>query len=339
MRLVLTLSILAFVTQTQSLSAQQPQLPAHVQQVRSWLPADTETLVVATNAGKAHDPSLYSLGRLLVRQPILEPLDELVDDLAIDWGIHAGRNFRTASAFGTQVQEGVSVVRYTQPLTANLLSQIHEALSKDPQSKKTKIGDHDVYVFPISKQGREGWAKEQDWEGRFVVLLDEHTIIKASSDRYLDECLARIKQKPTTMALPDDLPEWKYLDPKADVWLLRHVPRKNGNLRLQGLVWMAGGGRPFRVVYVPNKGASVREIAERSWIDQKTREIPADLLPLLSFAEAEDGVLTFTLGGNKPGLDEEQVEQVKERLKDSALVGKLGGFMMFFPYTSQGLTE
>ena len=173
MKLVVALSILAFATQTQPLAAQQPQLPPHVQQVRSWLPTDTETLVVANVSATAEKRSLFSLGRMLVSQPILKPLDELVDELAIDWAIHAGRNFRTASAFGTQVQEGVSVVRYTQPLTAELLAQIHDALSKEPQSKQTKFGDHEAYAFPISKTGREGWAKVLDWEGRFVVLLDQ----------------------------------------------------------------------------------------------------------------------------------------------------------------------
>lgn len=339
MRLVVTLSILAFATPTQPLSAQPPQLPPHVDQVRSWLPTDTETLVVAGVPAKAEKPSLHGLGRMLATQPILKPLDEVVGDLAIDWAIHAGRNFRTASAFGTQVQEGVSIVRYTQPLTADLLSQIHDALSKDPQSKKTKIGDHDVYAFPISWNGREGYAKELDWEGRFVVLLDEHTIVKASSNRYLHECLSRMKEKQTTMALPNDLPEWKYIDPKADVWLLRHLPAKTGKLRLQGLVWMAGGGRPFRVVYLPNNGVSVRDIAERIWIDPQSRKIPADLSPLLNFAEAENGVLTFTLGGKKAGLDEQQVKQAMERVQDSPNLGMLAGFMMFFPYTSQGLTQ
>ena len=276
---------------------------------------------------------------MLVTQPIVKTLDELVGDLAVDWAIHAGRNFCTASAFGTQVQEGVSVVRYSKPLTADLLSQIHDALSKNPQSKKTKIEDHDVYVFPISWKGREGYAKQQDWEGRFVVLLDERTIVKASSDRYLSECLSRMKVKRTTMALPNDLPEWKYIDPKADVWLLRHLPAKKARLRLQGLVWMAGEGRPFRVVYLPNKGASVRDIAERIWIDQQSRKIPADLSPLLNFAEDKDGVLTFTLGGKQAGVDEEQVKHAMARLQDSPKLGTLGGFMMFFPYTSQGLTQ
>ena len=150
---------------------------------------------------------------------------------------------------------------------------------------------------------------------------------------------ARMKEQQTTKALPDDLPEWKQLDPKADVWLLRHVPAKLGTLRLQGLVWMAGEGRPFKVVYLPNNGASVRDIAQRIWIDQASGEIPADLLPLLNFSEDETGVLTFTLGGKKPGLDEQQVKQAMERLQDSSNLGKLGAFSMFFPYTSQGLTE
>jgi hypothetical protein len=148
-----------------------------------------------------------------------------------------------------------------------------------------KINGRDVIVLPLSareKEGRASSVKDQRWEGRFVVVLNERTIISGTSERYLEQLLGRAPESnKTTVEAPADH-HWSAVTPDADLWLIRRLPARDvradesdGYYPIEALAWtIRTKALPeLHVTYWPFPGVKV---------DKVDGFLRAHLSPLLS---------------------------------------------------------
>src|SRR5262249_14254223 len=110
---------------------------------------------------------------------------------------------------------------------------------------------------------------------------------------------------PRGRALAPDLVEWKYVDPGAQAWFVRHVsvPGPSGTLR--GLVWWAepdnnpavrGGALPLPGERVEGGAQRLRErhTSRAPGNEEMQRQVQATR-PSFEFRTATDGTVTFSI--------------------------------------------
>jgi len=203
-----------------------------VEQVLSWLPADTEMVTVS------HGPFLFQAvkdsqntqGPAVSDQELTQTFETLPLNLFgikkglltqrligkhIVLAVEGGRHFRPQTGLGMMLYEGCSIAFFSEDLTEAM-----RTFPQDTQSSYQRIEKIQDLQIPVFEERLE----EDTWT-TFVAIPDRHTIIVASNLDYLTELLARFHGKKGIRALPPNLPEWKYVDTKARFWGLRHYDR------------------------------------------------------------------------------------------------------------------
>src|SRR5262249_43964417 len=85
--------------------------------------------------------------------------------------------------------------------------------------KRIKLAGEDVLVFAEKRES-------DDWS-YFVSRPQPGVLICATHEGYLEETLKRISRQSDRRAPPTDLPEWKHVDVKAQVWAIRHYQKES----------------------------------------------------------------------------------------------------------------
>lgn len=237
-----------------------PLLPPEIQRTLAWLPEDTETLIAAQSflipSEKERDEAMAISDSLdldlknMIQIMVFDGLlgmdgDQLLESLAgrkVTLALNGARNFDLVSKFGSTRSESCGIVIFEKALEAAWLEKL-KAKSKEVR----RIKQRDILVFP-STTVKDSVIAKVPWEGRFIVLLQPNTLLFATSDRFLETVLSRVDTKAATRALPDHLPEWKHLDPRAPYWMLRHIPGDESNATGLTLSEKKDG---FQVVYLP----------------------------------------------------------------------------------------
>ncbi len=199
----------------------------------SWLPADTETVTVANgpfwmsdfqlseseqqaqsisaqNLEKAFES--VTLGLFNLKKSNLEKHLEREKLLLT---VEGARHFRSATALGSFLFEGCEIAFF-----ADDVRDRGALFLKDSSSvalRIEEIGGLKVAVF----QDR---LEEDTWT-TFVVFPSKNVVVVATNEDYLRDVLARMRGAKGTRALPDSLPEWKYVNKKSQFWGLRHFDK------------------------------------------------------------------------------------------------------------------
>ncbi len=223
-----------------------------IARVFQWLPEDTETLIVARSVNLPDpDPNMswQELGAYLTPEDDIGKRLESLRNRKLECVVSGSKNFDVVSSFGSLRGESCSIFVFENDL-GDVAKKWTENLRKQAKTVRSLL-DHEVFVFP-STTVMEPWMKPTEWQGTYYVLLNPRTLLCATSDRYLESILQRVKNVPKARALPESLPEWKYVDFNAPVWMLRHVDKFKKHDQLTGLTvaWKKDG---FRVVYVLNE--------------------------------------------------------------------------------------
>lgn len=72
--------------------------------------------------------------------------------------------------------------------------------------------------------------KSDQAEWNYLVAIPRpNVLLVANSLPYLQEVLERMRERKEPRALPDELPEWRFLDPAVQLWGLRHYDRTQAN--------------------------------------------------------------------------------------------------------------
>jgi hypothetical protein len=208
-------------------------VPIDLERTISWLPADTETITVArgpfvlasTSPGKNetqdHAVSDKEIAQNFEDLPLAllqfknGLLAKRLEGKRITLALEGARHFRPPADLGEMPYEGCAVALFSDDLHNEIASFTKEARRAALQVEQ--IEDQEVLVFQ-EKLERDTWTT-------FVAFPNEHMVLLASDRSYLREVLARMRGNNGQRALPNDLPEWKYLDTTARFWGLRHYDK------------------------------------------------------------------------------------------------------------------
>jgi len=197
-----------------------------------WLPADTESVVAArgpftipnevpneTNEKNDQEWLTRKAAPADIRVGLEElPLELLYDvDLSetlkgytVAYAMQGSRHFRP----GNEVMEyeGCSIVVFDRNLDG-----LETTIAQMPDWKGASRGVISGTQVLIWQE------KSKDAERTYLLAFPKPNVLLIANNRkYLVEVLERMAQKKMPRALPNELPEWKFLDANARFWGLRH---------------------------------------------------------------------------------------------------------------------
>ena len=241
-RTLVVLLFFSLVCICQTREKQAPQPSSHqttLKKALSWLPADTETVIVANGpfAFPILDGPTDHSPRLELSSTELElgmrdlplwlfsmkngDLREKLKGKLVALALEGSRHFRPPETLGEMRYEGCDIVVLGHAATFDRDSFLKNAANSAVRFQEilgTKIA-----VF----QERQ----EDDIWTTFVAFPTSNIVLVATDESYLRVVLARIGGGASgPRALPGTLPEWKYVNTLAPVWGLRHYQRKEVGL-------------------------------------------------------------------------------------------------------------
>jgi len=207
------------------------QLPLNIDTVLWWLPEDTETIFAARGPFKLtpQDPRLRparSLQNILqtTNLSVLAGSDESrrfkqAVGRTVLLAIEGSRHFRPPSSLGSTLFEGCEIIEFKDEPGRNA-ETLKKLLGKLAKRKETLNG---VEVLVYEEM------LEQDLWTEFVASPRPNLFLAATNENYLKEVLNRMSHQAETRALPESLPEWKYVDRSAPYWAVRHLDLKGAS--------------------------------------------------------------------------------------------------------------
>jgi hypothetical protein len=199
----------------------------------SWLPADTETITVANgpfwmsdfqlsdkeqqqqsisvqNLEKAFQ--LETLGLFNLKKSNLE---KHLERQKLLLAVEGSRRFRSPTGLGSFLFEGCEIAVF-----ADDMSDRGSFFGKESSNAALRVEDIDGLKVAVFQDRLE----EDTWT-TFVAFPSKKVVVVATNEGYLREVLARMRGVKGTRALPDSLPEWKYVNKKSPFWGLRHFDK------------------------------------------------------------------------------------------------------------------
>ncbi|MBI3662355.1 MAG: hypothetical protein HY234_04810 [Acidobacteria bacterium] len=250
-----------------------------------WLPPDTETLFVAqgpfrltratpaTSLERLFEKSLQVMAMASLGGKEDDPMGKELLGAPVDLVVEGARNFRAPKNLGGMPFDGCQIVVFGREFGSR-----GDALMKSLEERAEKKLEIDGFRVLLNNEQLE----DDLWEF-YVVRPKPNVFIVSTQEGYLKETLNRINQKALARALPEDLPEWKYVDRKTRVWAVRHFDkrreesdpsspfggRKSANVRDEEAIGLAFSysavpGRIATVYYLSNNKNAV-SIAKEFW--------------------------------------------------------------------------
>jgi hypothetical protein len=219
-----------------------------VQQALSWLPANTETVIVAKDflladfaeLQKTHDSYTKEIAfQSLALWPLVLKNGELaayVKGQRVLLAVEGARHFRAPKGFGLMPYEGCSLIAFASDQRDRL-----NAFFKLAPKAALKVEEIEGYRFRVLQQ-----RSEDDIWTIFVGLPRPNLVLMATDLDYLKEVLSRLGGKSGPRALPKNGPEWQYVDTSAQFWGLRRFDRSGGDRDPSSPFW-----DPKKVVQSP----------------------------------------------------------------------------------------
>lgn len=235
----LTISLSLPVASQPGFTVQKAQQPVAFEQALGWLPADTETIVVANGPFAIPSPTKDELGDdeskslsagevQSLFQSFAMPLTGTKDGLLGKYlegrtavlAVEGSRHFRAPKDLGEMLYEGcdIIVLASDEPGLGDSFLNANKSLTKLVEV----IGKHRVAVFEEQME-RDLWTT-------YVVFPRPNVVLIATSREYLKTVLERMDGAGGARALPDALPEWHFIQRDAPAWGLRHFDRSQANL-------------------------------------------------------------------------------------------------------------
>ncbi len=198
-------------------------LSAQVDEVLYWLPADTETLIVARGPFEIEktlpDAEPFDFNKELLVWPTLfvRPVFEgfspgQFTGMKVALAVEGSRRFRPPRGFGLMPFEGCQIVIFHEQSRASLKKEVQSLMDKAPRT--VDLAGRRVAVY-------EGKCENETWTIHYTQPGPE-VLLCATSESYLKEVLSRMETRPPTRAFPENLPEWKHVDPASRFWAIRH---------------------------------------------------------------------------------------------------------------------
>jgi len=226
-----------------ALARRQPDLPITmsapsqlVEQVLSWLPADTETAMAANgpfflpdlNPEGNNPPSDGESGEVAnIFKSIPAGLFGFKKGIMSKYfanekvllDLEGSRHFSAPSGLGGGPFQGCDIAVFASDIS--MRADAFQKNSSDAVLRTERIEGQQVIVFQEKL--------EEDIWTTFVAFPKPNIAVAATNEEYLREVLARMNGKRGARALPESLPEWKYVNTHAKFWALRHYDKKGAS--------------------------------------------------------------------------------------------------------------
>lgn len=204
-----------------------------LKRVLSWLPADTETLLVANGPfwmsnfqiGGQDDKNRtvtseelekqfdgLTLGLFSFKGSLLE---KHLEGKEVSFALEGSRHFRSPAGLGELPFEGCALAVFRDGL-----GDRRDAFMKDAAQVAVRMEEIEGQKVAVFEEPRE-----QDIWTIFVTFPQEGVVLVATDKQFLKAMLARMRSAEGERALPDTLPEWKYVNKQAQFWGLRHFDK------------------------------------------------------------------------------------------------------------------
>jgi hypothetical protein len=298
-----------------------------LKQLLSWLPADTETLLVANGPFWM---SSFQLGEEASkdREATNEEVEKHFEGLTLQlfnfgkgllqkqlggrkilFALEASRHFRPPAGLGELPFEGCALAIFQDDL-----SDRRDAFMKSAAQAGVRIEEIEGQEVVVIEEPME----EDTWT-IFVTFPQKGVVLVATNERFLEEMLARMRGAEGARALPDSLPEWKYVDEQGQFWGLRHFDKrqasedptspfggqKSANIpdeEAVGLTYQCNLSkeRKATLTYLSGPRAELRKIEERRFPISAERKETAGLH--IQYQELGSGVMrtTYDLSSMQP---------------------------------------
>lgn len=155
---------------------------------------------------------LLALGTALFPKDVSEKLfvgQEVA--LAVD----GSRHFRAPSGLGGMLFEGAEIIVFTHDIS-DRFNQLRDGPEHFAAIRET-IEGRNIEVFTER-------AEEDNWT-ILVTLAKPDTMVFATNREFLREVLARADGVKGARALPESLPEWRYVGQNSVCWGIRHYDK------------------------------------------------------------------------------------------------------------------
>jgi hypothetical protein len=229
------------------------------ERVLSWLPADTETLLVANgpfwmsnfqiggdidkNRVVTHEEfeKNFQSATLALFVGENQLLEKHLRGKKILFALEASRHFRPPTGLGEAPFEGCAIAIFRNDLDDQRDAFLKEAANSGVRTEE--VEGQKVVVFTER-------SEEDVWQ-YFVAFPQKGVVLAATNEQFLSGVLSRMRQRGLTrVALPAALPEWKYVNTSAQFWGIRHFDpsqskydptspfggRKSGNIPDDGAI-------------------------------------------------------------------------------------------------------
>ena len=230
---VLALFVAAFlaVPCTAQTAGSKPDQPSEeISEVLSWLPADTESIVVANGPfmlPEMRPSEEYSVPSAVSVEDLRDDFEHLplaligfnngilashLEGQKVTVAIEGARHFRVPEGLGGALFEGCSIVVFARDVSDRAASFFK--VSAKTALPSEQIEDPKVAVFQE--------LLDTDMWTIFVDFPKPNVALVCTDRDYLREAIVRMRGAKGARALPEQLPEWKYADTHARFWGLRH---------------------------------------------------------------------------------------------------------------------
>jgi len=214
-------------------------------QILTWLPADTETLVVAQQPFKIPEansqipPSAIAGAQTYILGPIGAAEEGKVLEALLGRTIRltaiGARKFQNHEARGSRNALPLGMIAYQGCAVYSLIEEVPESIFQ--RSADESVMGHPVWI----SKGSQNDDKDTD---TYLLALPRPDLMLACNDRdFFTQMVSRMAASQAPRALPADLPEWKQLDRSAPVWAIRHfrADRAKTDPTLAEIVQGSGG--------------------------------------------------------------------------------------------------
>ena len=212
-------------------------LPARVEQAFSWLPADTETILVANkpfamprfkpdDSQPEREKTLADLPEAFELLPL--SLFELKDGLlqnylavqTVEIAVEGSRHFRNPGGLGEMPYEGCQIA-----VLAEATVNRRDSFLKRFSNVVVRVDSVAGQKIPVFEE-----KLENDIWTIFVAFPKPNLVLACTNRDYLRDVLERIGGKVGRRALGDTLAEWKFVGAEAPFWGLRHYDKSQAGI-------------------------------------------------------------------------------------------------------------
>ena len=300
-----------------------------LKRVLSWLPADTETLLVANGPfwmsnfriGGEDDKNRRITSDKLEKQfegltlglfnfsLTNSLLEKHLEGKKVLFALEGSRHFRGPAGLGEMPFEGCALAIFRDDL-----GDRRDAFMKEATQSAVRVEEIEGQKVAEFEE-----RMERDTWTILITFPQQGVVLAATDKRFLREMLARIRGAAGERALPDTLPEWKYVSKQAQFWGLRHYDklqanedptspfggRKAANIpddQAIGLAYQSDPKKELKatLTYLTGAAVALRKIEENRFPSSSEPEATAGLN--IQYRELAPGVIqtTYDLNYSQP---------------------------------------